>query len=510
MSICILRKFGESVTAGNVVLVSFYNQKSLGLKYLESALTLQGYRVTTVFFKKYNSINPKEATDAELDLLKKLMSDIAPVFVGFSVMTSLYLETVFAAAEKLRNGLSFPLVMGGVYPTMFHELCLEYADFVVVGEGEEAIVELAEAIKTKSRYDDIQNLAFRKDGKIQKNEIRNLLVDMDEANIGLSASNHGNKHIIENDRITSIDPHSGWLAFVYEVSCSRGCPYSCSYCCNINMKRLSKGKGPFVRFRDVDKVIEELLAAKKYMKNLRFIRFWDEIFGGDEAWVDGFVSRYKKEIGLPFGVWGHPLWTKEKVISKLKKAGLYQIMVGIQSGSPYIRKEIFHRTETQEDIIEASKVLAGVPQVGYDFILRHLFETQETMLETFELVQKLTPPFELQLHSLNFIPGTDISQKAIDMNVVSKEDMQVMMYAPMKEQYNKWWNSENNDPSINHVYNLIYLSQFSFYRKKLNKLQKPNEANLRIVKKYCVWGRKFARLRHYYRKGMIVLRGIFS
>ena len=495
-----------------VVLVSFYNQKSLGLKYLESALTLQGYEVTTVYFKKFNSINPKEATGTELELLKKLVADVRPVFVGFSVMTSLYLESVRAASDKLRSELSFPVVLGGVYPTMFYEECLEYADFVVVGEGEEAIVELAESLKNGSSYENIQNLAYSKDGAVCKNDIRGLLVDIDKYDVSLSALPQGNKFIIEDDKIINIDPHASRRTMVYEIACSRGCPYACSYCCSINLMRLSKGKGPYVRFRDVDGVINELISAKKSMKNLRFIRFWDEIFCGDDGWLDKFAMRYKKEIGLPFEMWGHPLWAKQRVISKLKKAGLYKITVGIQSGSPYIRKEIFHRNETQEEIIKASEVLAGckVPQVGYDFILRHPFETYETMLETFELVQKLTPPFELQLHNLNFIPGTDISKKAIDMNIISPEEMQELMYVPMKEQYNKWWNSENNNPSINHVYNLIYLSQFSSYRKKLGGILEPSEANLRKAKVYCAKARKLAKLRHYYRKGMIVLRGIFG
>ena len=504
------RKFGDLLA--NVVLVSFYNQKSIGLKYLEKALAQEGYEVLTVYFKKFNSVNPKEATEAELGLLARFASDLNPIFIGFSVMTSLYLEAVKAASKKLRSELDIPIVMGGVYPSMFCEECLDMADFVIVGEGEEAIVELAFALRTKTSYNSIQNLAFRKDGHVQKNEIRSLLVDIDRYDVSLSATSFGNKYIIEDGKITKTDPHVSHKTMVYELACSRGCPYACSYCCSVNLMRISEGKGPYVRFREVDYVIKELLNAKKHMKNLRFIRFWDEIFTSDDAWLDRFVSRYKKEIGLQFEMWGHPLWVKERTISKLKKAGLYKITMGIQSGSPYIRKEIFHRTESQEDILRASEVLAGcgIPQIVYDFILSHPFETPETILETYALVKKLAPPFELHLHRLNFIPGTDVTKKAIDMNVVSAEDMLAMMNAPMKEQYNKWLKSESKDPSINHIYNLIFLSQFSFYRKKLDGLFELNETNRRLAEKYCARGRMFAKLRHYYHKGMIVFKGIFS
>ena len=49
---------------------------------------------------------------------------------------------------------------------------------------------------------------------------------------------------------------------------------------------------------------------------------------------------------------------KRDVIAKLKTVGLVEVIMGIQSGSPYIRSEIFHRYETQEDIINATKILA--------------------------------------------------------------------------------------------------------------------------------------------------------
>ena len=497
---------------GNVVLVSFYNQKSIGLKYLEKALTERGYEVSTVYFKKFNSVSPKDTTEKELNLLAKLVSDLSPIFVGFSVMTSLYLDAVWAVCKKLKSELGLPIVMGGVYPTMFSELCLEYADFVVVGEGEEAVVELADALRTESPYGNIQNLAFNIDGRVQKNEIRSLLLDIDKYDVGLSALVFNNKYLIEDDKIKNFDPHASFGTMAYEITCSRGCPNACSYCSSVSLMRLYSGKGPYVRVREVDMVIDELLLAKKHMKNLRFIRFWDESFPSDDIWLDRFASRYKKEIGLPFEMWGHPLWAEEKVISKLKEAGLYTVIVGVQSGSSYIRKEIFHRNEEQEDILRASEVLAGckVPRVWYDFILRHPFETEGTMLETYDLVQKLAPSFELQLHNLGFLPGTDISRKAIEMGVISAGDMQSLMNAPMKEQYNSWWNSDSKDPSINHIYNLIYLSQFRCYKKKLDKLLEPNESNIIMAQKYRARGRILARLKQYYHRIMIILRGIFN
>ena len=466
----------------NIILISFYNQKALGLRYLENALTDAGYGVTVVYFKTFNSVNPKPASPTELGHLQSLISWTRPVAIGLSVMTSLYLETVELVSETIReNFKGIPIVWGGVYPTMFHEeIQKKYSDIVIRGEGEEAFVELAK--------NGFKPVATDQCGLVE---------DLDR--YGVPAIGGGNKFTIEDDSIINADPQL--KSYSYEISCSRGCPFACSYCCSINLKRIYAGKGKYVRFRSVDNVISELKAAKATVKGLKFIRFWDEIFCDDGDWVDKFTLRYKEEIGLPFEIWGHPLKCEESLISKLRSAGLYKVVMGIQSGSPYIRKEIFNRPETQVQIIKASQVLAKykVPQVAYDFMLRHPFETVETLMETYELCMNLAPPFELQLHGLNFLPGTDIVKKALDMKLVDPGRMDRLMYASMQDQYDMYWQNDNNNPDMNRIYKMIYLTQFQIFRNKISQAS-PSKLD-RMYRS----GLYLAKLRYLYKRGVLVL-----
>lgn len=494
----------------NILLISFYNPKSLGLRYLENALIEHGYNVKVVFFKKFNSVNPQKATDEEMALLKSLIAEFKPMAVGLSVMASLYLETVEKVNDCIKANFDIPVVWGGVYATMFPERCMGFADFVVLSEGEEVIVELADAIQKGGDYSGIRNLVYRHDGQLVVNELRDLTEDLDK--YGIPVIGRDNKYLIENNALTQGDPQV--KALNYEIGASRGCPFACSYCCSINLSRINKGKGRYVRFRDVDKVIEELLNAKANIKNLKVVHFWDEIFSDDEEWVDKFVDRYKKEINLPFEIWGHPLKSGEGLISKLKSAGLYKVVMGIQSGSPYIRKEIFNRPEKQEDIINASKTLAKckVPQVVYDFMLRHPFETHDTIRETYELAMELEQPFELQMHGLNFLPGTDIVQKALDMKLVAPEEMERFMHAPLEEQYTMHWKRESGDEVMNFWYNLIYLTQFPMLRDKAQKLAagEVNEASMKKAEQLRKTGERLTKLRYLYKKGIIVIKGTFN
>lgn len=88
-----------------VVLVAFYNEKALGVRYLEAALVRAGYRVSTVFFKRFNSRRPSPVTLGELELLCGAVRRERPLFVGLSVMSSMYLESVCKVMEALARAL---------------------------------------------------------------------------------------------------------------------------------------------------------------------------------------------------------------------------------------------------------------------------------------------------------------------------------------------------------------------------------------------------------------------
>lgn len=481
----------DNTNRKTVLLISFYNPKALGVRYLEKSLKQAGIPVNIVILKKFNSRSPEELTDIELNLLKEVINKVNPGLIGLSVMTSFYLDSVYKVNDMLKENYNIPVVWGGVYPTLFPEKCLEYADYVIMGEGEKPLVKLANAIfnndischennkeenqnnavnindynsRLYSKLRNIENLAYKiyntNGSSIVTNELGQLCQNLDE--YGYPEIDESNKFVIDNNKLTIEDPLLKSLS--YELSASRGCPFACSYCSSINLHRLYRGKGSYVRFRSVSNVIEELIEAKRKIKNLRFVHFWDEIFPQDKNWIDEFAIQYKKEINIPFGIWAHPLKINRELIEKLVHAGLHQVVMGIQSGSPRIRRDIFHRIETQEDIIEASKILSEskVPRVVYDFMLRHPFETREDIIQSFELCTKLYKPFELQLHGLNFLPGTDIVDLAIKSGVVDADELDKVMYAPMKQQYTSYWGVNDKDMVINFWYSMIYMTQFKF------------------------------------------------
>jgi len=446
--------------------IGLYDTNLLGIRYLSSTLKSHGYSPNLIFLKSFNSYNVDEPTAVEYELLYKTIAMLNPDYIGISIMCSFYLNVVSNIVEKIRAMTQVPILIGGAYATLFPEECLKLADVVFRGESEESIIEFTNALEQGQPYEHIDGIATNTSDTASPgprvNQIRPLIQDIDR----LPHPDFGgdNMYYINIDRVFHGDPEAA--SHRYELTTSRGCPNKCSYCSNSSIRDLYQGKGPFIRQRSVEDVMAEIEAVKKRNPGLQLLRFWDEIFPWNKTWIADFAQAYKAQVGLPFEIWGHPRLSANAGIKDLVKAGLSKIVIGVQSGCPKIRKEIYTRSEKQEEILNCSKMLseAKVPMVVYDFILGHPFETEEDLKETLALCRSLAKPFTLQLHGLSFLPGTPIEEIAVSKGVKTWEEIRAEQSRPLREQYHSmaWWRQGHGANSSEKVYwyTLIYLTQF--------------------------------------------------
>jgi radical SAM superfamily enzyme YgiQ (UPF0313 family) len=194
----------------------------------------------------------------------------------------------------------------------------------------------------------------------------------------------------------------------YNIITSRGCPFSCSYCCNSFLSRLYETKQ--IRMRTPENVIEELRAVIKQFPDMILINIHDDCFlAHSREWHSEFVSGYKKWINRPFIVRSTPLHLTEEKVETLKQAGLAWVTMGLQSGSERINKQVYHRHVTNEKFLEATEVARKYGVSGYyDVILDNPFDEEEDKIKTLRVLQKIRKPFQLQLFTLTFYKGTEI------------------------------------------------------------------------------------------------------
>ena len=470
--------------SNKILLIVAYSEKTLGTRYIANYLKNNGYDPTIIFFKEFDTLFKSiYITNKELSLLRELIQKEDYLFVGLNIHSSFILSEIKEMVDILRTELEVPFIIGGVYPTLEPIKCADKCDIVVRGDGEVALLSLANAIKNNQPWENIPNLSYyNSNDKYIENKMGPLIKDLDSIGYPLIG---GKMYVIENDEIKEGDPNL--VTDVYELTCMRGCPFRCFYCCSSKLYA-EKGETTQVRVRSVANVIKELKEIKEKNKNIKIIHFWDEVFNTNKEWIKEFTEQYKKEIGIPFNIWGHPLLIKDEIIGMLKDAGLNMIGMGVQSGSPNVRNNIFKRPESNEQIIKASKILAKhkIPKVYYDLMICHPLETLEELKETFYLCLELEPPFELQIHGLAYMPGSDILNTIVERGIYTKEELEDMFKAPFDEQHTRFMGPIKgyfSGDERNEIWaDLIYLTQFSDIREKVINLSKKPYKNAEAIR----------------------------
>ena len=337
--------------------------------------------------------------------LKKTVLKRKPLVLGFIAITGEHHWVLDIAKKAKKEGLL--TLLGGPHPTYYPEVIKEEGvDMIVRGEGEEAILELLTALKNKKDYTKIQNLWVKKNGQIYQNEMRPLIHNLDD--------------LPDFDREIYYDKYD----FLRKVSVkqfltSRGCPYSCTFCANNLLRKTYLGKGKYLRRRSPQKVIEEILnVRKKY--GLRAISFTDDNFVSDKMWLSEFLPLYKKEINLPFMCNVTANLVTDQLISNLKKAGCYGVSMGVESGNEKLRFEVLKKYITNEQILNAGKIIKKYELVLKTYnILCLPGESLENAFETV-LLNAAIKPDHTSCSLLQPYPKYEIAEEAIKKGYLSE------------------------------------------------------------------------------------------
>lgn len=368
-----------------------FNQNNFnrGVAILSSCLKQKGYRVGLIKISK--PIARKEFV--------RLIEKEQPDLIAFSFISNMFAQIkIFSLWAK---ELDIPTLHGGMHPTVAAEDCLlqEGINAICRGEGEGAIVDFCAAIKSKGDLKNIPNIWVKEEGKIYRNPCRALIENLDSLP-------YPDYELFEYENLEESRLHK-----VLVAQASRGCLYSCTYCCNVSVRSLYSNKEKFLRHYSVDRLLDEIEWGLKKYPFLKEVRFYDDTLTQDKDWFEEFALKYKNRISLPYSGNERVENIDSETASSLKMSGCVSLDLGIESGNRMIRERYMNRWMSNEKIVEAFSILRkyGIKANSFN-ILGMVGETPQTILETVRLNALVNPPVVFNAYFYPF-KGT----KAYDM-----------------------------------------------------------------------------------------------
>lgn len=384
--------------------------ENIGIEYLSAVLRRRGFETRIafdprIFSDQFIKIKYLDRVFNYENLLLYKIKDYNPSLIVFSVVSADYSWSL-SLARKIKNFTSMHITFGGIHPSSAPEEVISHdcVDSVILGEGELALLELAESIKNNQSDKSIENIWFKEKGRIIKNSIRPYIEDLDSLPFP--------------DKELYYREIPGYRTG-YTIITRRGCVNNCSFCHNTVWQKLYPN-GKRIRMRSIGNVLEELRQAKRKY-NFKLLRINDDLFTSDKGWLKEFARQYKQEICVPLYCFGSPSTVDEEIIGYLKDCGCYQLCLGVQSVNSRVNNEIFHRYEPIERAKEAIDLCRKYRiRVVVDNIIGFPGQAESHFLETAQFYAK-NKVSRICIFWLVYYPGTDILTIAKDRGVLSEE-----------------------------------------------------------------------------------------
>lgn len=264
-----------------------------------------------------------------------------PGLLAASLMSGEYvsMRRAVRAIKAVRPNL--PVLMGGAHATFSPETLADSgADAMCVGEGDIPFAAILERLEAGDKdLSGISNL-YTGNGRA---ELAPLITDLDSL------------PFIDREIIYDASPvlRSFPMRSFYS---SRGCPFNCSYCFNHALNRMYKGKGPIVRKRSVDNLLDEIeQVVARYPT--QYIRFSDDAFVHRvDPWLEEFADKYPRRVGLPFYCLVRPNCVSPELVDMLARAGCHSVGMSIECGNEGTRRHVLRRSISDDGLVEAFRL----------------------------------------------------------------------------------------------------------------------------------------------------------
>jgi radical SAM superfamily enzyme YgiQ (UPF0313 family) len=367
----------------------------LGLAYIAMALKEEGHRIEVMDL----CFSQKISVD-----LNQTLHQFQPDLIGISLrnLDNLTYPTSVSYLQEVEEVIGicrqFPLsrlVIGGsgfslAPKELFHHLDVDYG---IVGEGEEVFRQLVGSLEKNDPVSPSPHLL------IKEKSSPSLIVGA-----RVSPIRSPDRSLFETHRYLE----EGGMG---NIQTKRGCPFSCIYC----TYPLLEGKR--IRLRKIEEVVGEIHHLVE--EGVDYITFVDDIFNYPPSFAETLCHEMiQRKIDVKWSAFVHPGFLTESLLNGMKEAGCMGIEFGTDSGSSRML-ENYKKSFTQADIIRSSKLCSkwNVNHCHY-LLFGGPGEDEETIEESFQLMDQLDPTAIIAMLGIRIYPGTEMEQISLSQRII--------------------------------------------------------------------------------------------
>ena len=392
----------------------------LGLAYISSSLKKRNFKVQILDAVGDNPKNRVAYYKGYLvgSSFSEIINKVSPStkYIGISVIFTHEWPLVVKMIELLKEKYPYKkVVIGGEHVSAMPEFCLatSKADFIVMGEGEETIIDLLSYndVNSQESLNQIKGLGFKINEKIFINSRRKRRTELDEISFP-DWKNFEVKKYHDNRFVGGMYSEN----ITIPILATRGCPYQCTYCSAPNMWL------PKWIPRDPIKVVDEITYYKKVF-NAKNFPFQDLTAIIKKDWIKTFCQEIiKRKLNI---TWQLPTGTRSEAIDDeiaelLKKSGMTSMAYAPESGSEETRMYIKKRMKTENLFNSIDSASKAKLNVAVFIVIGFPHDNNINLKQNINFIKKLARHgvTDLSVGYYMALPGTQLFNSLYDSNKI--------------------------------------------------------------------------------------------
>lgn len=218
------------------------------------------------------------------------------------------------------------------------------------------------------------------------------------------------------------------------IMATRGCPFKCIFCSIPAISRKHRTRTPELVVREMEETYN--------INGIKTFVFIDDIFTLKRDYVFELCEEIRNfKIRFRWEAQTRANLVDDALLKKMRSAGCYKLIFGIESGNEKIRNEIINKKISNKEIQKANGLCwdNGIEPDWY-LMLGFPTETKRELYDTVNFPLKIKPnPNIIGVHVTTPLPGAPLFKQAIKERIIPSNIIDKFIGGELGEGYKEVW-----------------------------------------------------------------------